>query len=889
MIANKLNIHLFLILFCFQLGTAQELTENKKSINTQLKDSLTEKKVIPLIKKDTMTSDTTKVSKEVIKNIITHNAEDYTLQNAKNKTITLYNKAYIKYGDIDLKAGKITIDYKKNTVYATGIKDNTKTKYIQRPVFKQGNYETQQDSILFNFKTKKALVYGVKNKYGEMITYGKKMKRVNDSTIYMSNLKFTTSKKTNPDYYISTKKAKLIPNKKIIVGGSQLYIADVPTPVYLPFAYFPLTKKRSSGFLIPSWGENNNQGFFLQNGGYYFAINDYFDLKVTGDIYSNGSWGLNTESNYVVRYKYSGRLSFRYQNLTNSLVGFDDYSKATNYNISWSHSQDSKSNPNSRLSASVNLGSSKFYRQSINEIDQSQYLTNTLTSSINYYRKFVGTPFNMNVSMTHSQNSNTGEINMTLPSLTVNMDRIYPFKGKGGVKRNAFQKIGVNYNMRGEYRINTNDDEFFSSKMFNTARTGIQHNISANTNVKAFKYFTLSPNLNYRDVWYFDKIEKHYSPNIVNNNGSLGTVVNDTISGFKRFNEYNVGVTLSTTVYGTFNFKKGRIKAIRHTLIPNISWGYRPDFSKKHNIEIQRSSNPNDILTYSPFENGIYGTPSSGLSNSIGISLNNVVEAKVKEKDINSEKEYKRVTILNNFNLSTSYNFAADSLRWSNVNFSAGIPIVKNKLNLNVNGYLDPYQVTQKGVRINKFNKNILSLRQISLTTNYSISSADLKKKSKNSQTENQDNNNPPDILGTKINPTNGFASRATNNNKSSKKDIKLYHANIPWSINLGYSISYYNNGYSIDEIQNHTLDFSGNIELSPKWKIGFRSGYDIKAGAFSYTTLNFSRDLDSWRFNFNWIPFGNRTSYHFFIGVKSSLLSDLKWDKTKPPDKRLF
>lgn len=851
-----------------------------KPIQTLKKDDLINQK------KDTIGLDSITKPKEVIEGIITHNAEGYTIQNAKNKTLTLFDKAQIIYKDIDLKAGKIIVDYQKNTVYATGFKDSVG--YVQRPVFKQGSQESEQDSILFNFKTEKALIYGVKTVQGEMITYGDQTKRVNDSTIYMRKLRFTTSQKKIPDYYIQTDKAKLVPGKKIIVGASNLVLADVPTPIYLPFAYFPLSQTRTSGFIIPSWGENNRQGFFLQNGGYYFAINDYLDLETTGDLYTNGSWGINANTNYNVRYKYSGRFNFRYQNLITSIRGFDDFGKSTNYNITWSHSQDTKSSPNSRLSASVNMGSSTYYRESLNAVDQSQFLTNTFNSSINYYKKFVGTPFNMNVSMTHSQNSNTEVINMTFPSLQVNMDRIYPFAGKGGVKKNPIQKLGFNYTMQGKYQIETNDDDFFTSKMFDGAKSGVQHNTSTNTNIKAFKYFTFTPSLSYKDVWYFDKIIKNYDPTAVNSStGELGAAVNDTISGFNRFNEYNGSVSLSTNIYGTFNFKKGRLKAIRHTIRPSVSWSYRPDFASQYQREVRASVDYTDIDTYTPFDGGIYGTPGSGVSNAIGISVNNVLEAKVSPKDEDSDEEDKKITLLNNLNFSTTYNIAADSLRWSNVSFSAGTRLLNNKLAVNLSGSLDPYQVTSEGVTIDKFNASIFRLETASLTANYSISSKDLGKEEKGKSNQNS-NSPPPDVLGANINP-NGNNQKPNASPEDTEKKAKLYHASVPWDISFVYAASYSNNGYSISGIRSHTLGFSGNIELTPKWKVGFSSGYDIDKGSFSYSRFNFSRDLDSWRFNFNWIPFGTNTSYSFFIGVKSSMLSDLKWDKTKPADRVLF
>ena len=896
---NLTYILLVFYLFCFQISVSQDFGKTtipiqkaaKKPLLNISKDTLKDLKNGKFLnfKKDSIIYDSIK-PKEAIDGIITHDAEDYTTQNAKNKTVTLYNNAQITYTDIDLKAGIIVIDYKKSTIYAKGIKDSLG--YHQKPVFKQGEQESEQDSILFNFKTKKALVYGVKTNQSGIITYGKKTKRVNDSTIYMRKLRFTTSQKKNPDYYIQTNKAKLIPGKKIIVGGSSLVLADVPTPIYLPFAYFPLTNKRTSGFIIPSYGDSNQQGFFLQNGGYYFALSDYFDLTVLGDIYTNGSWGLRADSNYYVRYKFSGNFSIRYENIIQGIKGLSDYNKSSNFNIRWSHSQDGKSSPNSRFSASVNLGSSKYYRQSLNEFNSSQFLTNTLNSSISYYKKFVGTPFNMNVTATHSQNTNTQQISMTLPSLQLNMDRIYPFAGKDGVKKNPIQKMGLNYNMQTKLLINTTDDEFFSDKMFNTAKKGVQHNLSTNTNLKAFKYFTLSPSVNFKEVWYFNKINKNYDPSLIQTNGNLGGVVNDTISGFNRFHEYNLGASLTTNIYGTFNFKKGRLKAIRHTIRPSISYGYRPNFAKNYDLQVQQNSDPNDLLTYSPFEGGIYGTPGSGIQNSIGISVNNVLEAKVAPKDPDSDEEDKKVTILNNLNFNTSYNIAADSLKWSPLNANAGTRLFKDKLALNINAAFDPYQINSKGNRINKFNNGLLRLTRIGATANYSLSSKDFEKKKEgeknNSKQQGNGAQDTPDVFGQNRPNSNDLSNNQQGKKGNETKKTELYRIKIPWTLNLAYAMNYFDNGLKNDVV-NNSLMFSGDVELSPKWKVGFSSGFDIKENAFTYTRLSFSRDLDSWRLNFNWTPFGINSSYNFFIGVKSSVLSDLKWDKNKPRDKTLF
>jgi hypothetical protein len=858
------------------------------------KDSLKPSKELPKItikkdsllqkKSDTIAKDSLK-PKETIEDIITHTAKDYTIQDAKKRKVTLYNEANIKYTDIDLEAGIIIVDYKENSLFAKGIIDSTG--YVQKPIFKQGSQESVQDSIIYNFKSKRAIIYGLKTQQGEMYTYGMKTKRENDSTVFIRKIRFTTSDKEIPDYYIATNKAKLVPGKKIIVGASNLVLADVPTPVFLPFAYFPMTETSMSGFLVPAFDTGSSQrGIGFQNGGYYFAVNDFMDLTVLGDAYSNGSWGTRISSNYNRRYKYNGIFSLNFENIINGIRGFDNFAKSNNFNIRWNHNQDSKASPNSRFSASVNLGSSRFFRESLNQFNVAQTQNNTFNSSINYSKTFVGTPFNMAVTASHQQNTNTESITMTLPNVTLNMDRIYPFAGKGGVKKNPIQKMGFNYNMQGQYLINTTDADFFTSKMFETARAGIQHRTSTNTNVKAFKYFTLSPSANYEEVWQFDYIEKEYDP-------TRNVVVTDTLRGFKSYREYNLGMSLSTNIYGTFNFKKGRLKAIRHTIRPTISYSYRPDFRDHYLKQVQQSSNPLNFQEYTVFDQGIYGGPSGGLSNSIGISMNNVLEAKVAPKDPDSDEEDEKIMLLNNLNFNTSYNIAADSLRWSNVSFSAGTRLLKDKLALNINGSLDPYQVNDEGQRINKFNPGIFRLTNANMTMNYSISSTDFDKSKKKDEAENKNGNganNPPDTMGAEIDPTNRFGRQNTNNNQSKEPTkTELYRAKIPWTLNLVYSANYTNNGIQTGTVGVHTVGFSGDIELTPKWKIGYSSGYDIKNGAFSFSRFNFSRDLDSWQFNFNWVPFGTNSSYTFFIGVKSTMLADLKWDKNKPPDRRLF
>ncbi|WP_240665617.1 putative LPS assembly protein LptD [Lutibacter sp. HS1-25] len=859
---------------------SQEINQSSSKIIPSIKnDSLkpiVKDSILPVVS-DSLTlksKDSIAKPKEILEAIIEHTADSLIKQDIKNNKIILYHNAHVHYKQTDLKAGYIEIDNNTNVVIAKGIKDSIGD-YTQLPVFTEGPDSTTQDSIRFNFKTEKAKIWGLVTEQEGIKIKGSVTKKENDSTVYVRDIIFTTSEKDKPDYYIKTKKAKIVPDKKIVIGFSNLVIQEVPTPLFLPFAYIPLTKGSTSGFLMPTWGQNNQQGFFLQNGGYYFALSDYVDLAVLADIYTNGSWGVRTESNYALRYKFSGNFNFRFESLINGQRGFDDYSKTNNYNIRWSHSQDSKSSPNARFSASVNLGSSKYYRQSLNEFDNNSYLNNTLSSSVNYYKKLVGTPFNFSASITHSQNTNTEVINMSLPSFLLNMDRIYPFASKSGSKKNALQRTGLTYALKSDVRVSTTDEFFFKQKMFEDMKTGMQQNASLSTNLKLLKYFTVSPSLNYKEVWYFDKLQKTYDED-------EDKIVVDTINGFNAFREFSTGASLGTKVYGMLNFKKGKIKAIRHVMTPSISYNYRPDMSNYYE-EVQQSADPTDLIEYSPFANGIYGSPGRGVSNGLSMSLNNTLEAKAKSKDsLESDDPSKDriITILNNLNFSTSYNIALDSLRWSPISMNAGTFLFDKKMQVNLSASMDPYALNLEGQRINESNisqgGSLLRLTNASFTANYSFSSKKDTQKP-NKQEQNKIDNNSDGIFGEDFPVSNDLSEP----NREDQTE-KLYSAKFPWTLKLAYAINYLNSNRQ-NEISSNSLMFSGDIELTPKWNVGISSGYDIKGNGFTYTQLRFGRDLDSWRMSFNWVPFGERQTYYFFIGIKSSMLSDLKYDQRQP------
>lgn len=887
-IIRSKNIFLFLAVTVFSINLSLYSQEIKKSSTTEI--PITKIDTNSIIKTDTIANskldsinikslDSISKPKETLESIIEHTADSLIRQDIKNNKVLLYDNAHVHYNDIDLVAGFIEIDNTTNIVIAKGIKDSI-GEYSQLPIFTQGAESTTQDSIIFNFKTEKAKIFGLLTEQEGVIIKGAVTKKENDSVIFVKDIKFTTSDKEKPDYYIKTDKAKIVPDKKIVIGLSNLVIMDVPTPLFLPFAYIPLTEGRTSGFLMPSYGENSEQGFFLQNFGYYFAIDDHIDLAVLADIYTNGSWGMRTESSYAYKYKFSGNFSFSYEYLISGLRGFDDYSKSTNYNLSWSHSQDTKASPNSRFSASVNLGSSQYFKESLNEQNNNAFLNNTMSSSISFYKNFVDTPFSITTSATHSQNTNTETINMSLPSLLLSMDRIYPFAPKTGGKSNVITKMGLTYSLKGDVQFSTTDEYFFKKEMFENAQTGIQQNAALSTNLKLLKYFTVSPNASYKEVSYFDRLNKTYDE-------VEETVVTDTIQGFNSFREISAGASLSTTIYGNVAFKKGNLEAIRHVMRPSVSYSYRPDF--EYYEEVQQSDDPEDFLEYSPYT-GIYGTPGSGVSNSLSFSLANTLEAKVKSKD-SLETESRKVTILNNLNLSTSYNMASDSMKWSPVSLSAGTYLFDKKMQVNLNASLDPYALSVNGTRINTFNVNnggsIFRLTSAGLTMNYSFSSKDIGGKSEESkQEQNAVDNNSDGIFGEKLDLSNNRG--ANSNDKKENKVTKLYSARFPWSLKVSYALNYSNSNRQ-QEISSNSLMFSGDVELTPKWDVGVSSGYDFKGGGFSYTQLRFARDLDSWKLSFNWVPFGERQTYYFFIGIKSSMLSDLKYDKTKSPDKVLF
>ena len=816
---------------------------------------------------------------------VNRRAKGFIKINNKEKTILLYDKAELDYMNIQLRAGIIEFDWENNIVSAGRIFDSIGTP-SQNPVFKQGSDEVNPDSLRYNFDTKKALIWNSRSEQSDMNVFSKATKKENDSIYYIKEAKVTTSKNIDdPEYYIRVRSGKFIPKNKIIAGPSNLYIYDVPTPVFLPFAYFPLNEDRNSGFLFPTIGQNNNRGYFLQNGGYYFAPSDFFDLTLLGDYYTNGSYGMRIESNYRKRYAYSGKLSFRFENLIDGERGLPGYSKSDIYNIRWSHSQDSKANPNNRFSASVNLGSSSYFRESLNQINTPNFLNNTLNSSISFSKTFRGYP-SVNVSLTasHSQNTRTNTVNLVLPTFQGNMERIYPFVKKNSQKKGILKNINFQYTVRGENRVNTADSLFLKKGMFDDAKYGMKHSIPISTNFKVLKHFSVSMNGNFEEVWTGSTVFKNDFENLNNNQ-----VIEENIKGFDRFNQYDFGFSIGTTVYGLFNFKEGKkIESIRHVIRPSISYSTRPSFKKYYDTYIIDANG--NTAEYTRFEDSFFGRPSKVYSSNIGINVSNNLEAKVRERD-STVVEPKKINILNNLNFSTSYNIAADSLRLNPIRMTAGTNIFDNKLNLNLGATFDPYSTDVNGNRINKLNiingGGLVRMTSANINLTYAIDSKSFNSDSKNENSENLSGGGRTDDLFGQSQDLTKSTFDDDDDDDESKENLIDYINKIGWDLRLAHSLTYMNNRGE-KNISNNSLMFSGNLMLSKKWKVGGSSGFDFKNKGFTYTQLRFERDLDSWKMNFSWVPFSVRESWYFFIGIKSGFLSDLKYEKRREPDKRL-
>ncbi len=814
---------------------------------------------------------------------VTYKAVDSIRFSIPEKKIYMYKNGEVYYQKITLKADYIEPDFNTNVIYATGITDSL-GKTTGEPVFTENEQSFRSKAMSYNFKTRKGVIRSVITKEGEGYLHGQRVKKMSDNTINIQGGKYTTCNLDHPHFEFRFNKSKVIPDNKIITGPAHLVIEGVSTPLFIPFGLFPNKKGQKSGVIIPTYGESSNRGFYFENGGYYWAISDYMDLEMLGDIYTRGSWALKPNFRYVKRYKYSGNLNLNIARNMTGDRGAPDFSENKDFSIRWSHRQDPKARPNSNFSANVNIVSNSYNKY--NPTSTANYLSNQFQSSISYQTNF-DQKYYLTLNANHNQNTLNKSVSVTLPSVTFTANRFYPFRAKKQVGTlKWYENITVNYSANAENRVNTYDSLLFDKKWASRMTNGVKHSIPISSSIKVMKYFTLTNSISLTERWYYKTIRKNWVNDslFTATDTTIGYVREDTIDGFAAAHDFSMSSSLNTRLYGMLSFKKGPVLAIRHVFSPSISFSWRPDFSDPWwgYYKTYQKDAKGTIGTYSIFERGIYGGPGSGKSGSISFSLSNNLEMKVRSRK-DTVTGTKKIKLIENFTINGSYNLAADSLKWSKITMNGRTTLFKN-LTLNYRSSWDPYILDSTGKRrLNKLewdvNRRLFRLENTnwSFSLNWNLKGGAKKgaKQDKNDEyetgTQRQDlSPDDPELADIYYNPDN------------------YVDFNVPWSLNIAYSFSHtathtYPNYVDVKTnklIQ--SLSFSGDVSLTPKWKVSFTSGYDFENKKINYTSINIFRDLHCWEMRFNWIPIGALKSWNFQINVKSSILQDLKLTKKK-------
>lgn len=803
---------------------------------------------------------------------------DSMVYDVKTKTIYMHKDADVNYQDMNIKADYIKMGTQTKNVHAKGIIIDTAKKELSRPVFKQGDTEYIADSMDYNMDSGKALIKGVDTKDGEGTINGGTVKKMKDNTVHMHQGKYTVCDAACPHFYLQMTKATYVQGKQTVFGPAYMVFEDVP--IYflgVPFGFFPQTSSRSSGIIFPEIGEEAIKGFFIRNGGYYFAINDYVDLRVIGGIYTLGSWQVGAASNYALKYKFQGSVGFDYASDKIGEPSSPDYVDTKNMSIRWSHSQDPKFMPGSTFSASVNYTSSSYNK--FNAQNMNDYLNTQTNSAINYSKNWLGKPFSLTVNASMSQNSKDSTITMTLPTVAFNVTRIAPFKRKNAIgKERWYEKISFTYNLEFRNEINKiKDNQLFQPEMWDKMKMGVKHTIPVSASFNLFQYLNISPSVNYNENWLFRRINRHWDDDKKAN-------YSDTTRGFYRIYDYSVSLSFNTKLYGMYTVGKKKPTFFRHILTPSISAGFSPDNGSRY-WETVQSDASGRLMDYNPYDQEIYGTPSRGRSASLSLGLNNSLEAKFpSDKDSTG---YKKVKLIDQFNISTGYNFIADSMNLSTIGVTLSTNIA-NKFPLSFSATFDPYMLNSAGQRINKFlvgNGGFLRMTRLSFGFGYSFQGGN--KNAQNSTGQPAANNqfhNDNQAERAKMTDVNNFFNQE-DQNKPSPKDLAMiaatqyYDFDIPWSFGFNYSFDYSN--FNGKPVINQTVNFNGNVNITQKWAVSGSAGYDFAMMKLTPGTIRVTRDLHCWQMSFQWVPIGFRQSWSFHIAVKSSMLSDLlKWEK---------
>lgn len=804
--------------------------------------------------------DTVKTEREQLEDIVRYKA-DNNRNDVQKKMSYLVKNAEINYQDMKINADYIQIDWDKGLIYARGKIDST-GRVIEPAVATQNGKKFEYESVNYNYKTKVAVAFNARTEESEGVIVAQKTKKINDSIFYLKRGKYTTDeyflkkKDSLADYYLLAPDIKLIKgkgNSKIITGPIQMYIEEVPTPLILPFSILPFSDKRSAGILIPSFGERPSVGFFLTGLGYYLPIGEHFDFKVYTDYYTKGSWNLRPEVNYRKKYRYNGSFRAEIGKTVTGIKGLDDYNKSGVYSIAWTHTQDSKANPFLTFSASVNIISNKFYNNTVNNsnIFNQNVLNAQQNSSVSFTKRFLKIPITITGSSSYSQNFTTGLTDIRLPQLNVAINQFYLFKPKTGVRTGLLENITVNTGLQfSNYVSGVKSGDLFTKTMYDKMQTGLKNNIGLTTNTTVAKYFTFSLGANIDNVGTTKTLTKEYNP-ITN---TLDKTQHKNLTGFSTF---STSASLQTVLYGMLKFgKKSKIQAIRHMITPSIGLTYAPDFGKPSFGYYKSYYDERGVLTtYSIFEGGMYGSPNQGLTQSIGFSLNNNLEMKVKSKT--DSTGIKKIKIFESLNISGGYNFAAKDHKWSLISVSTQTSFFQNKLNVNSSLSIDPYQTIY-----NPFNETFLrtenfghfNVRNFTLGFTFPLNNELFGKK---------------DDLGKK------YKTKGEIRNEVYYFDQDNYaHFTQPWSLNLnanyGYSKTNTKFGNNVA-----SLGLDGSIKLTPYWNINGSTHYDFVSKSLAYTRLGFARDQRSFAFSFNWVPFGQYKVYDFYISIKANILKD--------------
>ena len=884
------------MLFAFNVG-AQSLSD---SVVVSDVDSTF---IIKDIKVDTSATQNDSVAPSRIRKVkvdldnqVVFSSNDSIVMTGKNR-IYMYGQGKVTYGKLKLDADQIDMDMKTSLVYAVGRKDSL-GEWIGKPIFDEGGTTYETETMQYNFKSKKGYITNVITQQGDGYLTGGETKKDADDTYYIKNGRYTTCDNHDcPHFYFQVTKGKMRPKEDIVVGPTYMVLAGLPLPIAVPFGYFPFTEKYSSGVIMPTVGDDYKRGFYLRDGGYYFAISDNIDLALTGEIYTKGSWGIKARSNYIKRYKFSGNFDLSFLKSVYGDKGMPDYSKQTNFQVVWSHTQDPKANPNLNLSASVNFATSGYNRNDMNSYYSSAFTENTKSSSINLSYRFPQSKWSLSTTLNVSQRTQDSTLSVSFPNITLTMSQVYPFKRKKAVgEERWYEKIRMSYSGQFQNSLTAKQDEFFKKNLIKDWRNGMRHTVPISATFNLFKYINITPQISLTDRMYTSKVRRQWDPN-------AAAEVCDTTYNFYNVWDFSASMSLATKLYGFYQplpFLGKKVKMIRHVLTPTISFSASPDFSSSF-FGYYDSYNYVDVngnektRKYSLFPNSLFGVPGQGKTGALSVSLANNVEMKVRsDKDSIGEK---KISIIENFTISQSYNFAADSLNWSNLNTSINLRLVKN-FNLNLSAVWDvyTYQLNEYGnpVRVNiprwEVGKGWGKLSSTGTSFSYTFNNDTFKRKNKGKDGEaSTDDENGEIDDGSDENadsedgaPQSPFAKKKSDVATDEDGYMKW---SVPWNLTLNYSVNYGYGAFDKEKLEyrgkfTQNLSFSGNIRPTKNWNFGFTASYNFDTGKLAYMNCNISRDLHCFVMRASFVPVGPYKSYNFHISVKSAMLSDLKYDK---------